>query len=96
MVCSRHEEESIYLGVLVGKGLYITLEDSSSKAIKGGLLFIEGIRKKNLFYLHSSIVVSGIAVVSHMLSISNSSLLRQIRLGHAKEGVLQTLLKQGC
>ena len=83
----------ISLGVPETKRLTITLRDGLLKVVAGALAVMEGIRRNNLYYFQGSTVIGLASTVSRKDADSKATKLWHIRLGHAGEKSLQTLVK---
>ncbi|KAK5773311.1 hypothetical protein PVK06_049617 [Gossypium arboreum] len=85
----------ISLGALESKGLTITLRDGLLKVVAGQLTVMKGTRRNNLYFLNGSTVIGSTSTVSAKDVDSEATRLWHMRLGHAGEKALQTLVKQG-
>jgi len=82
----------ILVGAVESKGLKITLENGILKITKGSIVVMKGARDINLYYLKNS-TITGIMVAS-IDSDDDATKLWDMRLGHAGEKPMQTLVKQ--
>ncbi|KAG8497200.1 hypothetical protein CXB51_008576 [Gossypium anomalum] len=85
----------IPLGALESKGLTITLRDGLLKVVAQELTVMKGTRRNNLYFLNGSTVIGLTSTVSAKDVDSEATRLWHMRLGHAGEKALQTLVKQG-
>ena len=80
----------ISLGVLAAEGLKVCIEDRILKVVKGSLIVMKGVGRRNLYYLRGSTVTEHPAT-----SVVDSTRLWQLRLGHTGVESLHTLAEQG-
>ena len=84
----------ISLGVLESKELTITLRDVLLKVVVGALTVIKGRRRNNLYYFQGSTIIGSTSIVFRKDADLEATKLWCMRLRHAGEKVLQTLMKQ--
>ena len=92
---SKLEKNLISLGTLESKGFTIIMHNGILKVVSGALVMMKGIRRNNLYLYQGSTSVGTIAVVSEVNKVAEMSRLWHMRLGHAGEKSLQTLVMQG-
>ena len=85
----------ISLGTLDAKGFTVSMRDGILKVTSGALVVMKGTRKNNLYYFQGNTVIGMAATVSDEDVDSETTRLWHMRLGHAGEGALQNLIKQG-
>ena len=83
----------ISLGVLDASGYRIILEGGNLKVARGALVAIKGTRRGSIYYLNGTIIIGHVAVASS----KEQDILKlwHMRLGHAGEKALQTLVNRG-
>ena len=87
------KENLISLAVLDASGYRIILEGGNLKVARGALVAIKETRRGSIYYLNETIIIGHAVVASSKeQDISN---LWHMRLGHAGEKALQTLVNQG-
>ena len=89
------EKNLISLGTLESKGFTIILQNGILKVVSGALVVMKGIRRNNLYLYQGSPAVGTAAAVSEVDKVAEMSRLWHMRLGHAGEKSLQTLVMQG-
>ncbi|KAH9656595.1 hypothetical protein KPL70_022738 [Citrus sinensis] len=81
----------ISVGALEPKGYKVTIEDGTMKFTHGVMVILQGVRRYNLYYLKGGITDEANVVEAH----SDTTKLWHVRLGHAGEKSLQTLMRHG-
>ncbi|KAH9753759.1 hypothetical protein KPL71_015193 [Citrus sinensis] len=81
----------IYMGALEAKGYKVTIEDGTMKFTHGAMVIMQGVRRHNLYYLKGGTTDEANVVEVH----SDTTKLWHVRLGHAGEKSLQTLMRHG-
>ncbi|KAH9803321.1 hypothetical protein KPL71_001718 [Citrus sinensis] len=81
----------ISVGALEAKGYKVTIEDGTMKFTHGVMVILQGVRRHNLYYLKGGTTDEANVVEAH----SDTTKLWYIRLGHAGEKSLQTLMRHG-
>ncbi|KAH9753660.1 hypothetical protein KPL71_015154 [Citrus sinensis] len=81
----------IYVGALEAKGYKVTIEDGTMKFTNGAMVILQGVRRHNLYYLKGGTTNEANVVEVH----SDTTKLWHVRLGHAGEKSLQTLMRHG-
>ncbi|KAH9684519.1 Integrase catalytic domain-containing protein [Citrus sinensis] len=81
----------ISMGALEAKGYKVTIEDGTMKFTHGAMVILQGARRHNLYYLKGSTTDEANVVEAH----SDTTKLWHVRLGHAGEKSLQTLMRHG-
>ncbi|KAH9662850.1 hypothetical protein KPL70_019489 [Citrus sinensis] len=81
----------IYVGALEAKGYKVTIEDGTMKFTHGAMVILQGVRRHNLYYLKGGTTDEANVVEAH----SDTTMLWHVRLGHAREKSLQTLMRHG-
>ena len=87
------KKKLIFLGVLDASGYCIILEGGNLKVARVTLVAIKGTRRGSRYYLNGTTIIGHAAVASS--KEQDISKLWHMRLGHAGEKVLQTLVNQG-
>ena len=85
----------ISLGALESKGYTVSIRDGVMRVVSGALVVMKGTRKNNLYYYNGSTVTESAAVVSEKDVDSDMIRLWHMRLGHAGEKALNSLVDQG-
>ncbi|KAH9714714.1 Integrase catalytic domain-containing protein [Citrus sinensis] len=73
------------------KGYKVTIEDGTMKFTHGAMVILQGVRCHNLYYLKGGTTDEVNVVEAH----SDTTKLWHVRLGHAEEKSLQTLIRHG-
>ncbi|KAH9794681.1 hypothetical protein KPL71_004983 [Citrus sinensis] len=81
----------ISVGALEAKGYKVTIEDGIMKFTHGAMVILQGVRRHNLYYLKGGTTDDANIVEAHSETIK----LWHVRLGHAGEKSLQTLMRHG-
>ncbi|KAH9768832.1 Integrase catalytic domain-containing protein [Citrus sinensis] len=81
----------ISVGALEAKGYKVTIEDGIMKFTHGAMVILQGVRRHNLYYLKGGTTNEANVVEAH----SETTKLCHVRLGHAGEKSLQTLMRHG-
>ncbi|KAH9753489.1 Integrase catalytic domain-containing protein [Citrus sinensis] len=81
----------ISVGALEAKGYKVTIEDGIMKFTHGVMVILQGVRRHNLYYLKGGTTDEANVVEAH----SDTTKLWHVRLGHAGEKSLQTLMRHG-
>ncbi|KAH9665312.1 hypothetical protein KPL70_020298 [Citrus sinensis] len=81
----------ISVGALEAKGYKVTIEDGTMKFTHGAMVILQGVRRHNLYYLKGGTTDEANVVEAH----SDTTKLWHVRLGHAGEKSLQTLMRHG-
>ncbi|KAH9650701.1 retrovirus-related pol polyprotein from transposon TNT 1-94-like protein [Citrus sinensis] len=81
----------ILVGALEAKGYKVTIEDGTMKFTHGAMVILQGVRRHNLYYLKGGTADEANVVEAH----SDTTKLWHVRLGHAGEKSLQTLMRHG-
>ncbi|KAH9699706.1 hypothetical protein KPL71_024470 [Citrus sinensis] len=81
----------ISVGVLEAKGYKITIRNGTMKFTHGAMVILQEVRRHNLYYLKGGTTDETNIVEAH----SDTTKLWHIRLGHAEEKSLQTLMRHG-
>ncbi|KAH9688421.1 hypothetical protein KPL70_015118 [Citrus sinensis] len=81
----------ISVGALEAKGYKVTIEDGIMKFTHGAMVILQEVRRHNLYYLKGGITDEANVVEAH----SDTTKLWHVRLGHAGEKSLQTLMRHG-
>ncbi|KAK9215025.1 hypothetical protein WN944_007028 [Citrus x changshan-huyou] len=81
----------ISVGALEAKGYKVTIEDGIIKFTHGVMVILQGVRRHNLYYLKGGTTDEANVVEAH----SDTTKLWHVRLGHAGEKSLQTLMRHG-
>ncbi|KAH9793297.1 hypothetical protein KPL71_004477 [Citrus sinensis] len=81
----------ISVGALEAKGYKVTIEDGIMKFTHGAMVILQGVRRHNLYYLKGGITDEANVVEAH----NDTTKLWHVRLGHAGEKSLQTLMRHG-
>ncbi|KAH9733971.1 hypothetical protein KPL71_017220 [Citrus sinensis] len=79
----------ISVGALEAKGYKVTIEDGIMKFTHGAMVILQGVRRHNLYYLKGGTTDEANVVEAH----SDTTKLWHVRLGHAGEKSLQTLMR---
>ncbi|KAH9657232.1 retrovirus-related pol polyprotein from transposon TNT 1-94-like protein [Citrus sinensis] len=79
----------ISVGALEVKGYKVTIEDGIMKFTHGAMVILQGVRRHNLYYLKGGTTDEANIVEAH----SDTTKLWHVRLGHAGEKSLQTLMR---
>ncbi|KAH9752745.1 Integrase catalytic domain-containing protein [Citrus sinensis] len=79
----------ISVGALEAKGYKVTIEDDTMKFTHGAIVILQGVRHHNLYYLKGGTTNKANVVEAH----SDTTKLWHVRLGHAGEKSLQTLMR---
>ena len=79
----------IYVGALEAKAYKVTIEDGTMKFTHGAMVILQTVRCHNLYYLKEGTTDEANVVEAH----SNTIKLWHVRLGHAGEKSLQTLMR---
>ncbi|KAH9670812.1 Integrase catalytic domain-containing protein [Citrus sinensis] len=74
---------------LEAKGYKVTIEDGTMKFTHGAMVILQGVRRHNLYYLKGGTTDKANVVEAH----SDITKLWHVRLGHAGEKSLQTLMR---
>ena len=85
----------ISLGVLESKGYGVIIRDGVLKVVSGALVTMKGTRKNNLYYYNGCTVTGSTAAALEKDVDSDSIRLWHMRLGHAGEKALSSLVNQG-
>ena len=86
----------ISVGVFNSNGYKISIDDGILKIVRGALLALKARKKGNLYFLEGHTVTGKASIcTSSNDGSSDASMLWHMRLGHAGEKALQTLVKQG-
>ncbi|KAH9797006.1 hypothetical protein KPL71_005721 [Citrus sinensis] len=88
---SALKKNLISVGALEAKGYKVTIEDGIMKFIHGAMVILQGVRRHNLYYLKRGTTDEANVVEVH----SDTTKLWHVRLGHAGEKSLQTLMRHG-
>ncbi|KAH9668753.1 retrovirus-related pol polyprotein from transposon TNT 1-94-like protein [Citrus sinensis] len=81
----------ISVGALEAKGYKVTIEDGTMKFTHGAMVILQGVQRHNLYYLKGGTTDEANIVEAH----SDTTKLWHVRLGHAGEKSLQTLMRHG-
>ncbi|KAH9782717.1 Integrase catalytic domain-containing protein [Citrus sinensis] len=81
----------ISVGALKAKGYKVTIEDGIMKFTHGAMVILQSVRRHNLYYLKGGTTDEANVVEAH----SDTTNLWHVRLGHAGEKSLQTLMRHG-
>ncbi|KAH9717385.1 hypothetical protein KPL71_021793 [Citrus sinensis] len=81
----------ISVGALEAKDYKVTIKDGIMKFTHGAMVILQGIRRHNLYYLKGGTTDKANVVEAH----SDTTKLWHVRLGHAGEKSLQTLMRHG-
>ncbi|KAH9793888.1 hypothetical protein KPL71_004697 [Citrus sinensis] len=81
----------ISVGALEAKGYKVTIEDGIMKFTYGAMVILQGVRRHNLYYLKGGTIDEANVVEAY----SDTTKLWHVRLGHAGEKSLQTLMRHG-
>ncbi|KAH9685884.1 Integrase catalytic domain-containing protein [Citrus sinensis] len=81
----------ISMGVLEAKGYKVIIENGTMKFAYRAMVILQGVRRHNLYYLKGGTTDETNVVEVH----SDTTKLWHVRLGHAGEKSLQTLMKHG-
>ncbi|KAH9660217.1 hypothetical protein KPL70_024138 [Citrus sinensis] len=81
----------ISVGALEAKGYKVTIEDGTMKFTHGAMVILQRVRRHNLYYLKGGTTDEANVVEAH----SDTTKLWHVRLGHAGEKSLQTLMRHG-
>ncbi|KAH9666242.1 Integrase catalytic domain-containing protein [Citrus sinensis] len=81
----------ISVGALEAKGYKVTIEDGTMKFTHGAMVILQGVRHHNLYYLKGDTTDEANVVEMHI----DTTKLWHVRLGHAGEKSLQTLMRHG-
>ncbi|KAH9800313.1 Histidinol dehydrogenase [Citrus sinensis] len=81
----------IYVGTLKAKGYKITIEDGIMKFTHRAMVILQGVWRHNLYYLKGGTTNEANVVEAH----SDTTKLWHVRLRHAGEKSLQTLMRHG-
>ncbi|KAH9671777.1 retrovirus-related pol polyprotein from transposon TNT 1-94-like protein [Citrus sinensis] len=81
----------ISVGALEAKGYKVTIKDGIMKFTHGAMVILQGVRRHNLYYLKGGTTDEANVVEAH----SDTTMLWHVRLGHAGEKFLQTLMRYG-
>ncbi|KAH9783052.1 Integrase catalytic domain-containing protein [Citrus sinensis] len=81
----------IFVGALEANGYKVTIEDGIMKFTHGAMVILQGVRRHNLYYLKGSTTDEANVIEAH----SDTTKLWHVRLGHAGEKSLQTLMRHG-
>ncbi|KAH9666498.1 hypothetical protein KPL70_020662 [Citrus sinensis] len=76
---------------LEAKGYKVIIEDGTMKFTHGAMVILQGVRRHNLYYLKGGTTDEANVVEAH----SDTTKLWHVRLGHAGEKSLQTLMRHG-
>ncbi|KAH9648400.1 retrovirus-related pol polyprotein from transposon TNT 1-94-like protein [Citrus sinensis] len=79
----------ISVGALEAKGYKITIKDGTIKFTHEAIVILQGVRRHNLYYLKRGTTDKANVVEAH----SDTTKLWHVRLGHAREKSLQTLMR---
>ncbi|KAH9781794.1 Integrase catalytic domain-containing protein [Citrus sinensis] len=79
----------IFVGALEAKGYKVTIEDGTMKFTHGVMVILQGVRRHNLYYFKGGTTDEANIVETH----SDTTKLWHVRLGHAGEKSLQTLMR---
>ena len=87
----------ISVGFLEFKVFKITMENGILKVSYGAFVVLRATRKRNMYFLDGSTIVGGATTVSDITRgvALDTTILWYMRLGHASENALQSLVKQG-
>ena len=79
------------------KGFKITMEKGILKVSYGAFVALRAAHKRNMYFLDGSTIVGGATIASNITGevASDATRLWHMRLGHASENALQSLVKQG-
>ena len=89
----RLKKNLISLGILDVSGYRIILKGGNLKVARGALVAIKGTRRGSIYYLNRTTIIEHAAVASS--KEQDISKLWHMRLRHAGEKALQTLVNQG-
>ncbi|KAH9789922.1 hypothetical protein KPL71_003219 [Citrus sinensis] len=81
----------ISVGALEAKGYKVTIENGTMKFTYGAMVILQGVWRYNLYYLKGGTTDEANVVEAH----SDTTKLWHVRLGHAGEKSLQTLMRHG-
>ena len=83
----------ISVGALESLGLVVSIKEGVLRMTKGSMGVLKADRRNNIYYLKGSTVTGQVAASTS--SEEDSTRLWHMRLGHAGEKSLQTLVRQG-
>ena len=83
----------ISVGALESLGLGVSIKEGVLKMTKGSMVVLKADRRNNLYYLKGSTVTGQVAASTSQKE--DSIRLWHMRLGHAGEKAMQTLVKKG-
>ena len=79
----------ISVGALEAKGYKVTIENGTMKFTHGAMVILQGVQRHNLYYLKGSTSDE----VNTSMALNDTTELWHVRLGHAEEKSLQTLMR---
>ncbi|KAH9722810.1 hypothetical protein KPL70_006849 [Citrus sinensis] len=85
------KKNQISVGALEAKGYKVTIEDGIMKFTHGAMVILQGVRRHNLYYLKGGTTNEANVVEAH----GDTTKLWHVRLRHAGEKSLQTLMRHG-